>query len=140
MGDIYSAAEVIDKTLITKKALPYYDGVPELGYTPKQLGTVPAGESAGTVYSFIDADPGENRPTLWWMFYPRSSGQYYYMPHHEGDFDLQSLIDQGAESEAEKNKDDLTWYERLTQQILPIVAITVIGAAAVKGYFSRRSK
>lgn len=134
-GEIYDASEVIDKNLITLRALPYYDGVPSGGTPPKQLGTFPAGANAGMVYSWIDPDPSKGRPDLWWMFYPGVYGRYYYMPHHQGDFDPKSLEQQGATSEDDKNS---TWYEKLLKQILPVVAITVIGAAAVRGYFSRK--
>jgi hypothetical protein len=139
MPDIfYSADEIIDKTLVTTKALPYYDGVPTAGYQPKQLGVFQAGVSAGQVYSWIDADPSQGRNTIWWVFYPGVYGHYYYMPHNTGDFDISALVEQGAQSEADKNN-PATWYEKILSQVLPVVVIAVLGAAAVKGYFSKKN-
>ena len=138
MNEIYDAGEVVDRTLITKKALPYYSSPPQAGYIPKPAGTFPAGTAAGMVYSYLPVDPAKNRTTLWWMFYPGGlGGSYYYMPHHEGDFDIQSLRDQGAESEDEKNNPK-EWYEKVLGQVLPVVVIAVLGAAAIKGYFARK--
>lgn len=135
----YSADEVVDKNLITLKALPYYDGVPSSGVQPKQLGIFPAGANAGMVYSWIDPDAAQGRPDLWWMFYPGSYGHYYYMPQHSGDFDPNALAQQGAVSTEEKNNPQ-TWYEKILSQVLPVIVIAVIGAAAVKGYFSSRKQ
>lgn len=135
---IYSAADVVDKTLVSAKVLPYYDGVPRGTYQPKQIGTFPAGVVVGTVYSWVDADPAQNRPQLWWMFYPGSSGSYYYMPHSSGSFDLNALAQQGVLSEEQKNAQDETWYEKVLNKVLPIVALSVIGAAVIRGYLSRK--
>ena len=136
MSDTYSADQVIDKFLKTTKALPYYANVPDGSYTAKQLGTWPAGTYAGRVFSWIDADPAKGRPDLWWMFYPDSNGVYTYMPHRSGDFDIQSLRDQGALSDQELNNPD-TWYEKVLKMALPVIAIAIVGGAAIRGYFSR---
>lgn len=135
---IYDASDIVDKTLVSEKELPYYNGVPDGTYFPQRLGTFPKGVVVGTVYSWIDADPAENRPQLWWMFYPGSSGGYYYMPHDSGSFDLDALAQQGVKSEQEKNAEAATWYEKILTKVLPVVAVTVIGAAAIRGYLSRK--
>ena len=139
---IYDASDIVDKVLVAAQDLPYYDGVPSGIYFPKKLGTFSKGVVVGTVYSFIDADPTKNRPQLLWMFYPGSSGNYYYMPHESGFFDMDALSQQGVETIEQKNTADQTWYEKLLGQalgkILPVVVITVIGAAVVRGYFSSR--
>lgn len=134
-SNLISADQVVGKTLFTLKALPYYDGVPSPGYSPKQLGVFPANTSAGVVYSWIDPDVG--RPDLWWMF-EGNYGTFYYMPQHPGDFDPNKLIEQGAVT-ADQQNNPKTWYEKLLSQVLPVVVIAVIGAAAVKGYFSRKA-
>lgn len=137
---IYDAADIVDKTLVAEKELPYYNGVPDGAYMPVKLGTFPAGSVVGTVYSFIDADPAKNRPQLWWMFYPGSSGSYYYMPHDAGHFDLDALAQQGVLSEEQKQTQNATWYEKILSQVLPIVAISVLGAAFIRGYFTSRKQ
>lgn len=136
MADIYDVGDVIDKILVTEKPLPYYDSYPPWSY--KQLGTFPAGATAGKVYSWIDADPASGRQTIWWMFYG-ANGTYYYMPHHPGDFNVDVLQSQGVLTDDQKNNPP-TWYEKVLGEVLPFIAIAVIGAAAVKGYFSTRKQ
>lgn len=136
---IYSAADIVDKTLVAAINLPYYDGVPSGTYMPRQLGTFPAGSVVGKVYSYIDADPTQNRPQLWWMFYPGNlSDNYYYMPHDAGFFDKNALAQQGVLTEEQKNQAPATWYEKVLQQVLPVVVITILGAAMIRGYYSNR--
>lgn len=140
----YSADEIVDKTLFTKKSLPYYDSVPSKYNTATVIGTIGAGLAAGQVYSYIDADPYENRDTLWWMFYPGGlSGNYYYMPHRQGDFDMAKLEAQGVLSEEQKRIAEADankkWYEKLFDKALPAVVIAIVGAAAVRGYLSRKN-
>jgi len=139
---IYDASDIVDKVLVAAQDLPYYDGVPSGTYFPKKLGTFPRGAVVGTVYSFIDADPTKNRPQLWWMFYPGQSGSYYYMPHASGFFDMNALSQQGVETVEQKNAQDQTWYEKLLGQalakLIPAAVVTIIAAAAVRGYFSSR--
>lgn len=137
MADIFDAGDIIGKSLITNKALPYYTSAPSAGYNPPIAGTFGAGITAGVVWSFLAPDPTKNRSVLWWIFEPNMSGHYYYMPHHEGDFNIQALQDQGVETEHEKNNPD-TWYEKVLKQVLPIVAISILGAALIKGYFNKR--
>lgn len=132
-----SADQVIDKNLITDRALPYYDSYPTLYYQPKQLGIFPAGANAGQVYSYIEPNPAQGRPDLWWMFYG-SGNSYYYMPHHAGDFRLSDLQQQGAQTTLDQLTAESTWYEKVLKQVLPVVAIVVIVGAAVRGSFSRK--
>jgi hypothetical protein len=137
MAEVYDVGEVLDKALVTNKRLPYYTSPPNVGYNPQPAGYFDAGENAGTVYSYLDADPTKNRSTLWWIFYPGTFGSYYYMPHHVGDFNIEILEGQGAESEFDKNA---TWYEKVLKQVLPVVAIAILGGALIKGYFSSKSR
>lgn len=140
---IYSAGDIVDKTLFTLRDLPYYDSVPSAYNTPKVLGVIDAGTPVGQVYSWIDADPGQNRAALWWQFYPSGfSNRFFYMPHNKGDFDMEALQAQGvlsdqqkAAAEAEANK---AWYEKLFDKIVPVGAVVILGAAVIRGYFSNR--
>lgn len=135
---IYSASDIVDKTLVSERDLPYYNGVPDGAYFPQQIGIFSKGVVVGTVFSWVDADPAKNRPQLWWMFYPGSSGSYYYMPHDSGAFDLDALAQQGVLSEEQKAAQAQTWYEKVLTKVLPIVMVTVLGAAAIRGYLSRK--
>ena len=143
--DLYDVRDVVDKTLTAKIDIPVCDSYPTTGYTPKQIGIVRAGFPAGIVFSWINADPGEGRSTLWWMFYPATTyGDYYFIPHNKGWFDVANLREQGVitieeerEQEEESNK---PWYEKLSDKLLPIIVITVLGAAAIRGYFSNRKQ
>lgn len=132
---LYDPGDLLDKVLQTSRALPVYDSYPPYSY--KQVGTLPAGTLTGTIYSWISADPTKGRDTIWWMF-NGSSGNYYYMPHHPGDFDVDVLGEQGVQSTEQKNTPEPEWYQKILSQVLPIIVIAVIGAAAVKGYFSSR--
>lgn len=140
IGTLYDPSDFIDKTLVAKIDLPVYDGYPTSYHpNPSKIGTVKAGATAGVVYSWIDSDPANNRPQIWWMFYPGSSGgSYYFIPHGAGYFDLTAIEEQGIQSEEQKNQQPETWYEKILSQVLPVVAISILGAAAIKGFFSSR--
>lgn len=143
MPDIYDVSQVVDKTLTALKELPVYDGYPSTGYTPKQIGVVRGGYPAGIVYSWINADPAQNRGTIWWMFYPATEyGNYYFIPHNKGWFDIAALREQGVitveeeqEQEETKNRE---WYEKVLDRVLPVAAVALLGAAAIRGFFSSR--
>jgi hypothetical protein len=140
MSDIYDVSQLVGKTLFAKLDVPIYDAVPDVYGWPAQKGTIRAGAPVGVVYGWVDADPTENRPTLWWMF--ENGGQFYYAPHARGYYDLTTLRDQGVLTdeelqalEEEKNKE---WWEKALGMILPAAVITVLGAAAIRGYLSRK--
>lgn len=147
MSDLYSAADVLEKTLIANKDLPVYDGYPTKTFSPSQIGIVKKGFPAGIVYSWIDADPTRNRSTLYWMFYPVGvGGANYFMPHHKDDFDVSALRQQGVisvkeqEEEKKKKEEDANkeWYEKVMDRVVPIGAGVVIAAAVIKGLLSRK--
>lgn len=141
-GGTYNAGDVINKTLIALKPVPVYSfpGDHEL-----PMGYIEPGTPVGVVYSYLDASPGQDRTTLWWQFGPATNySKYFYAPHREGLYDVSALREQGvittkekAEAAAEAN---LPWYERLIKRYGIWVVVSVLGAAALKGYFSRPSK
>ncbi len=143
MGDLYDAGQVLEKTLIAAKDLPIYSSYPTLSNpTPLKTGLVKSGNPAGTVYSYIDADPTQKRDTLWWVFYPVGSGNYYYMPHHKGDFDVSTLNQQGVISVEDQIKqqqeDNKPWYQQITDKVLPIALIAILGGAVIRGVLSKK--
>lgn len=143
--DLYNAGDIIDKTLIALKRLPVYSDVPRRGSNPPIVGYTTAGKPIGVVYSFIEADPTQNRAALWWMFWPGSTygGKYFYIPHNAGDFDVDALKQQGVltleeqrEKEEEENKE---WYEKIVDRIIPIGVGVILATAVIRGVLSRKS-
>lgn len=137
MEDIYSAADVIDKTMFAAMSVPIYSGFPDKNYMPTKIGTIKAGDTVGKVYSYITADPTRNRAHIWWMFYPGSTygGEYYFAEHIPGAFDIDKLRAQGVktveETEKEKEEQNKPWYEKLADNIVPVIAGAIIAAAVI---------
>ena len=137
MPELYSAADIVNKTLIAKSKVPIY----RLPYdSAEMLGYVNPGESVGLVYAWIDANPAAGRNNLWWQFAPAyGGGSYYYAPHKEGLYNVNSLREQGVittleKIEAEKKKQEAAnqpWYMAMLKTALPWVAAIALGAAIV---------
>jgi len=131
MSEIVNAGDCVDKTLIAVKRIPVYkqavDGAEVAGY-------VEAGQPAGVVYAWLNANPGLPRSTMWWSFYP-VNGMWYYAPHDPNAFSLSALKQQGVITVTEKTRleqeaaanANRTWYEKLINQYwwIPIVGIAV---------------
>jgi hypothetical protein len=87
---LYSAEQIINKTLIAKRPVKLYrianDNAPVIY-------TVNPGDNVGKVYSYLN--PNENRQTIYWAFYD-DSNKPYYAAHKTGDFDIKTLSEQGA--------------------------------------------
>jgi hypothetical protein len=143
MPDLYDAAQLLDKTLIAAQEVSIFDGVPRAGYMPTKIGVVKVGNPVGIVYSYINADLAENRDNLWWMFNGSADWKKpYYAPHAGGLYDVSALREQGvlslteqAQKEADANK---PWYERILDNVLPVAAVVIVGAAFIRGYMSRK--
>lgn len=142
---VYSAVDIVGKTLIASKKVPVYK-FPSNKETP--YGYVDIGQPVGVVYSWVDADPSLNRTGLWWSFAKDTGAtSFYWTPHIPGNFSVDALKQQGvlteeekAKAEEEKNK---AWWEKLTDKILPVIVTVVIGAAVInavgRGVFSRKN-
>lgn len=114
MADIFSADEIINKTLIAAKDVPIFRYGSD---TAPQIGIVKAGQPVGVVYSWLDPAPEQGRAGLWWVFY-QSNNQYYYTPHVEGNFSISALQEQGAVSTEEKIRRQQE-QEKLNNMSLP---------------------
>lgn len=134
MGDIYSAADVVNKTLVAAKDLKVYDA-PRTG--AKEIGFIKKGQPAGVVYSYLDANPALGRSGLWWQFVYGNS--WYYIPHAEGAFSVSALRQQGVLSTEEKLEEekDMPWYEALIKKYGIWIAGIYLAATAIKGNLSR---
>lgn len=137
---LYSAGDVVDKTLVAAMDVPIYSSP---GDHQKPIGTVKKGQPVGIVYGWLDPDPAKDRSVLWWIFWPRgNSTAYYYAPHKTEYYSLQALIDQGVltdkEKQAQKDEENKSWYEKLADKAIPVILISVLGAAAIHGFFSAR--
>lgn len=145
MADLYNADDIIDKTLIAQRRLPVYNDIPRRGETPKVVGYTTAGKPIGVVYSYINADPAQNRPNLWWMFWPGTGygGVYFYIPHNQGDFDVNALKQQGVltleEQRALEEEQNKEWYEKIVDRIIPIGVGVLLAGAVIRGVLSRKS-
>jgi hypothetical protein len=124
-GQIYSAADIIGKTLIPKvevlvKRLPR-DSDP---YIYK----VKAGQTIGVVYSYLE--PSMDRKSLYWMF-KDEFGKPYYVEHGDGKFSIKALREQGAVSTWEKIQAEQEANQPLTTTIKDtVIKLAWIGAAA----------
>lgn len=92
----FKASDIIDKTLIAKKAVNLYrlpeDGAPVIY-------TVAPGQTVGKVFTYLTAGP--NRSNLFWGFYD-ANNKPYYAEHQTGYFDIKALSEQGALTLAEQ--------------------------------------
>lgn len=149
MGDTgsttFSAGDIIGHTLIAATTVPLYND-PTDDATP--VGTVTSGNPVGVVTSWLDANPAEGRNELWWQFQNNSfmtglgdSQGNYYVPHKEGYFNVQALIDSGvltvAQATALKNASNTSTLETLVQKYLPWVLGAVIAVGIGKAVINK---
>jgi len=133
MADVYSADQIIGKTLYAKEDIP----VKRLpNDTAPVVFTAKKNSPLGTVYSWLAPQPGI-RKNLWWMFYD-SNKKAYYIEHKEGRFDVDNLKEQGAltvkEQQAAKKKENEStkdFIERLFKYALVAGGVYVIGKALI---------
>lgn len=124
-GSIYSAADIIGKTLIPKvevlvKRLPR-DSDP---YIYK----VKAGQTLGVVYSYLE--PSVERKSLYWMF-KDTTGKPYYVEHASDRFSVKALQEQGVLSTWEQIQADQQANQPIVTTIKDtVIKIAWIGAAA----------
>lgn len=142
-ASVYSADDIIEKTLYAKQRVPVYDSAPPYyvgAHTP--IAYVEPGQPVGVVWSYLAADPTRGRNNLWWAFYPASNySGYYYTEQVGGYYDVSTLqaqgvltIEQKQQAEDDKNK---PWYQLLIEKYGPYVLVTALAAAALKGFLSR---
>jgi hypothetical protein len=143
IGDLYDATQIIGKTLVAATDVPVYSLPPSANQNAVQIGIVKQGNPVGVVYSYLDADPSQNLTTLWWQFYPASNWSgYFYAPHQSGLYDVAALQQQGVLSLTEQAKQqeeaNKPWYEKILDQALPVIALTILGAVAIGAYIKRK--
>lgn len=135
IGQVYSADEFINKTLIAQQKVPVYRDATDIA---KPVYYVDAGQPVGIVYSWLS--PMAGRSQLWWMF-EKSYLDFYYTPHVPARFNWPALKEQGVLSTEEKieeeKKKDRPWYENLILNYGPWVLGALLAGAAIRGYFSR---
>jgi len=123
---LYSADQIVGKTLIAKVQIPIKRNA--LDDAPTVF-TVNPGQAVGTVYSWLNVGPG--RSTLYWAFYDEFK-RPYYAPHRVGFYDISSLQQQGTltvkqEAEAQAKKDE-TLSDILQKNFRLLL---IVGAVAV---------
>ncbi len=125
---VYSASQVVGKTLIAKRIVDVYNKVPDMTGSQKIAG-VKAGLPVGVVYSWVQ---NSNDKSLWWQF-QNPNGTFYYVQHQPGYFDIDALRQQGAlstleqiELEKQKEEDNKPWYEKLGEGVGKMVTNGVL--------------
>jgi hypothetical protein len=135
---IYSAADIIGKTLIAKKSIGIKREPTDLASI---IFTVQPGQSVGIVDSYYNVIPG--RSVLYWGF-KDANGRNYYAPHLEGYFDLTALKDQGVittqektQLELQKNETTKSFIERNIKNIIIIAAAAYILKEPIKNLLKK---
>lgn len=124
---LYSAADLINKTLIAKqpiaiKRLPL-DSAPTVF-------TVMSGQPVGKVYSWLAA--GTGRQSLYWMFMDVNN-RPYYAAHTPESYSLSAIKEQGvvsvkeaAEAEAAKAETTGDFLKKYAKTALYVIAAAVV--------------
>ncbi|HMN89089.1 MAG TPA: hypothetical protein PKD70_06300 [Saprospiraceae bacterium] len=125
-GKTYSAAQIVDKTLLARRPVNVY----HITNLKKPFGQIKAGAPVGVVYSWIGPSNFTNGKMYWQFF--RSDGSTYYAEHRSTDFDQSSLKQQGAitvleQIESEKPPQGETWQRTITK----IAVFSIVAYAAV---------
>ena len=124
----YSAADVINKTLIARKPVAIKRS-PSL--SQPTVYTAKSGDTIGVVYSYI-----QNNDGLWWMYYDQYQKPYYTL-HDPNSYDIKSLSAQGAisleevKAAEEKAADPVDYY--ITKFAAPIMW-SVVAYIAFQAY------
>lgn len=90
MSTIYSASQIVGKTLIANTAIQVKRVAAD---SSPVVRTIAKGQSVGLVYSYLPANT--TRKSLYWMFYD-SYNTPYYVEHKTGIFSIKGLTAQGA--------------------------------------------
>jgi hypothetical protein len=140
-SSLYSADEVIGKTLYAKRGVTVYDSS-----LKTVLYRVNAGQRVGVVYSYILSNG-----KVIWILEPQNyvSIAKGYIPHETGAFDIDILREQGVkttqelqEEKAAREKEELTpWYQTffssagstLGSTLKTVKTIAIVGLAAWVG-------
>lgn len=133
----YSAADIVGKTLIAKGKVNLYDSP----YDDAQvIATLQPGATVGVVLSWVSPSVAAGRHLFYWQFLD-GQGNYYYAAHFVGEFDIQSLQDQGtltaaqqAAAAADANKSILQIeFEKYAPWVIGgVIGIAVLGVVLKK--------
>lgn len=126
--NVYSAAQILGKTLIAKRIVDVYNRVPDMGGS-KIIAGVKTGQPVGVVYSWVQNSIDKS---YWWQF-RNNDGTFYYVKHAPGYFDIDALKQQGAlstleqiEAEKKKEEENRPWYEKLGENVGNLVTKGVL--------------
>jgi hypothetical protein len=126
--NVYSAEQIVGKTLIAKRIVDVWNRVPDIPGATKIAG-VKAGMPVGVVYSWVQNSQDKS---YWWQF-KNANGTFYYVQHAPGYFDIDALRQQGAlstleqiELEKKKEEENRPWYEKLGENVGKLVTNGVL--------------
>ncbi len=97
-GKVYSANQILDKTIVAGKDTKIYSGV---NGTPTVLGTIKAGQPIGIVFSYLRPEQGGGRS---WLMFETSYNKYFYVPNEAAS--ATGLISQGVKTVKEEVKQE----------------------------------
>jgi hypothetical protein len=137
MSDIYSASQIVDKTLFAAKPVQIYRDINKYYAGAKGVFTVAVGNAVGKVYGYV-----QRGTDLWWQFYD-SYGQPYWTLHREGVYSQKAVQQQGAKDTEQEQKEaladankDLPWYERLLKEAFSKKNIVMVGLGLAAVYLA----
>ena len=115
---IFSADQIINKTLIAKKNV-------DLTRSPggAVIYTVTPGENVGVVYSYIQRDG-----IVYWLFYDANQ-RTYFAKHETNAFDVKALKDQGAKDVVTETKEEEEKTKTTGQRVESIVGKFLLAAS-----------
>lgn len=125
MATTYNADQIIGKQLFAKKTIKLVGSNNVYEVKPNQeISTIKKGNIVGRVYSYIRGKNGINgayNGKIYWALEEKVNGKLVFVLHEVGAFDLDSLKEQGiqteAEKEEEKNEEDKPFYEKITENL-----------------------
>ena len=134
----YNAAQLIGKTFKADGPVPIYDSATN---TAKPVRYVQSGQIVGVLYSWLDPS-GSYRTDYWWMFYD-ANGHAFYVPFAaNSNIDESFFREQGSlttleqiQAEQDANKE---WYEKLFDNVKPLIVTAIVGGLAVKYLVSKK--
>ncbi|MEO5681459.1 MAG: hypothetical protein ABIQ88_02395 [Chitinophagaceae bacterium] len=122
---LYSAGDVVGKTLIPKVDMPVLNNKPDAG------GVVVATMKAGSSLLVDSWAVNNSTNELYWTFYTGYPKEYRFVKHSPDAFGVRDLKDQGVLSEIEKQAAAAAANKSLTDKAIEVVKYGVLIFAGV---------
>ena len=123
LAELFSANQIIGKTLIAKRPLIAYSLPLDKDVNKKELFKIPTGGTVGIVDTYFS--PKNNRSSLWWGF--KQGNNFYYVEHAKGNFDITALKKQGTPTTEEEQPKKEEPIEDKIEKYIKYAGIAAIG-------------